>query len=112
MPPAPVCPEGMGNIPYMAGLPIGVYDTIANGNSQNSVFSLLYWGVRVGIFPPLIFLGIGTLTDFSALISSPKSLLLGAAAQIGIFATFARLLPALRDRLFTPFAWGFRKRAL
>lgn len=78
----------MGNIPYMAGLPIGVYDTIANGNSQNSVFSLLYWGVRVGIFPPLIFLGIGTLTDFSALISSPKSLLLGAAAQIGIFATF------------------------
>jgi sodium ion-translocating decarboxylase beta subunit len=78
----------MGNIPYMAGLPIGVYDTVANGNAQNSVFSLLYWGVRVGIFPPLIFLGIGTLTDFSALISSPKSLLLGAAAQIGIFATF------------------------
>ena len=78
----------MGNMPYMAGLPIGVYDTIANGNAQNSVFSLLYWGVKVGIFPPLIFLGIGTLTDFSALISSPKSLLLGAAAQIGIFATF------------------------
>ena len=78
----------MGNMPYMAGLPIGVYDTITNGNSQNSVFSLLYWGVKVGIFPPLIFLGIGTLTDFSALISSPKSLLLGAAAQIGIFATF------------------------
>lgn len=78
----------MGNMPYMAGLPIGVYDTLANGVSQNSVFSLFYWGVRVGIFPPLIFLGIGTLTDFSALISSPKSLLLGAAAQIGIFATF------------------------
>lgn len=78
----------LGNMPYMAGLPIGVYDTLSNGVSQNSVFSLFYWGVRVGIFPPLIFLGIGTLTDFSALISSPKSLLLGASAQIGIFATF------------------------
>lgn len=89
----------MGNIPYMAGLPIGVYDTVANGNAQNSVFSLLYWGVRVGIFPPLIFLGIGTLTDFSALISSPKSLLLGAAAQIGIFATFLGALALGFDQL-------------
>lgn len=78
----------LGNMPYMAGLPIGVYDTLSTGNAQNSVFSLFYWGVKVGIFPPLIFLGIGTLTDFSALISSPKSLLLGAAAQVGIFATF------------------------
>ncbi len=78
----------LGNMPYMEGLPIGVYDTVANGNAQNSVFSLFYWGVKSGIFPPLIFLGIGTLTDFSALISNPKSLLLGAAAQIGIFATF------------------------
>ena len=78
----------MGNMPYMEGLPIGVYDTVANGNDQSSVFSLIYYGVQVGVFPPLIFLGIGTLTDFSYLISSPKSLLLGAAAQIGIFATF------------------------
>lgn len=71
----------MGNMPYAAGLPIGVYD-------EGSVFSYIYMGVTNGIFPPLIFLGIGALTDFSALISSPKSLLLGAAAQMGIFATF------------------------
>lgn len=78
----------VGNIPYPAGIPIGVYDTVANGASQNSVFSLIYFGVTSGIFPPLIFLGIGALTDFSTLISSPKSLLLGAAAQLGIFATY------------------------
>jgi sodium ion-translocating decarboxylase beta subunit len=78
----------VGNIPYPAGIPIGVYDTVANGASQNSVFSLIYYGVTSGIFPPLIFLGIGALTDFSSLISSPKSVLLGAAAQVGIFATY------------------------
>ena len=78
----------IGNMPYIAGLPIGVYDSVANGASQNSVFSMLYWGVTSGIFPPLIFLGIGALTDFSSLISSPKSVLLGAAAQLGIFATY------------------------
>jgi carboxybiotin decarboxylase len=78
----------VGNMPYMAGLPIGVYDNLGAGNAQNSVFSLFYLGVTSGIFPPLIFLGIGTLTDFSSLISSPKSLLLGAAAQVGIFGTF------------------------
>ncbi len=71
----------VGNMPYMAGLPIGVYD-------KGSVFSLFYLGVTSGIFPPLIFLGIGALTDFSTLISSPKSLLLGAAAQVGIFGTY------------------------
>jgi oxaloacetate decarboxylase beta subunit len=78
----------VGNIPYIQGLPLGVYDTVANGAPQNSVFSLIYWGVTSGIFPPLIFLGIGALTDFSSLISSPKSVLLGAAAQIGIFVTY------------------------
>ncbi len=78
----------IGNMPYMAGLPVGVYDNLSSGNPQNSVFSLFYWGVTSGIFPPLIFLGIGALTDFSALISNPKYLLLGAAAQIGIFLTF------------------------
>ena len=71
----------VGNMPYMAGLPIGVYD-------KGSVFQLIYYGVTSGIFPPLIFLGIGALTDFSTLISSPKSFLLGAAAQVGIFATY------------------------
>ncbi|MBU4485693.1 MAG: sodium ion-translocating decarboxylase subunit beta, partial [Candidatus Delongbacteria bacterium] len=63
-------------------------DNLSSGNPQNSVFSLYYWGVTAGIFPPLIFLGIGSITDFSALISSPKSILLGGAAQIGIFLTF------------------------
>ena len=53
-------------------------------------------GVKLGIYPPLIFLGIGTMTDFAPLISNPKSLLLGAAAQFGIFGTYmgARLLAA------------------
>jgi len=78
----------VGNIPYDPSLPLGVYDTVANGASQNSVFSLIYFGVTSGVFPPLIFLGIGALTDFSSLISSPKSVLLGAAAQVGIFGTY------------------------
>lgn len=78
----------VGNIPYPPGVPLGVYDTVANGASQDSVFSLIYYGVTSGVFPPLIFLGIGALTDFSSLISSPKSVLLGAAAQVGIFATY------------------------
>ena len=78
----------IGNIPYLVGLPIGVYDSVANGASQNSVFSLIYWGVTSGIFPPLIFMGIGAITDFSSLISNPKSVLLGAAAQVGIFITY------------------------
>ena len=57
---------------------------------------MLYMGVKLGIYPPLIFLGIGTMTDFAPLISNPKSLLLGAAAQFGIFGTYmgARLLAA------------------
>ena len=48
----------------------------------------LYQGVKLGIYPPLIFLGIGCMTDFGPLIANPKSLILGAAAQIGIFITF------------------------
>ncbi len=52
---------------------------------------LLYWlyrGVKLGIYPPLIFMGVGAMTDFGPLIANPKSLLLGAAAQFGIFTTF------------------------
>ena len=48
----------------------------------------LYLGVKLGIYPPLIFLGVGAMTDFGPLIANPKSILLGAAAQFGIFATF------------------------
>ncbi|MFR3792653.1 MAG: sodium ion-translocating decarboxylase subunit beta [Blautia massiliensis (ex Durand et al. 2017)] len=63
------------------------------GNS-GGLADYLYLGVKLGIYPPLIFLGIGTMTDFTPLIARPSSLLLGAAAQLGIFFTFigARLL--------------------
>ncbi|MDI6700153.1 MAG: sodium ion-translocating decarboxylase subunit beta [bacterium] len=71
----------IGNIPLMLGLNVGVYE---NG----SVLNYLYFGVLHGIYPPLIFLGIGAMTDFSTLLSNPKTLLLGAAAQLGIFTTF------------------------
>lgn len=72
----------IGNIPFPldAHLQIGVYE-------KGSVMNYLYFGVIKGIYPPLIFLGIGAMTDFSALISNPKLVLLGAAAQLGIFAT-------------------------
>lgn len=73
----------IGNIPFMlgAGLQVGIYE-------QGSVLNYLYFGVVKGIYPPLIFLGIGAMTDFSSLISNPKLMLLGAAAQLGIFMTF------------------------
>lgn len=63
------------------------------GNS-GGLADYIYLGVKLGIYPPLIFLGIGTMTDFTPLIARPSSLLLGAAAQLGIFFTFigARLL--------------------
>ncbi|MFO7694899.1 MAG: sodium ion-translocating decarboxylase subunit beta [Vicinamibacterales bacterium] len=86
----------IGNIP----LPLSIFNSVSVymidpvsheyvfNTGSNSVMGMIYFGVRSGIFPPLIFLGIGALTDFSALLSNPKSLLLGAAAQIGIFVTF------------------------
>jgi oxaloacetate decarboxylase beta subunit len=54
----------------------------------SGLLGFLYYGVKLGIYPPLIFLGIGATTDFGPLIANPKSMLLGAAAQIGIFITF------------------------
>ncbi|OFY41105.1 MAG: glutaconyl-CoA decarboxylase subunit beta [Bacteroidetes bacterium GWF2_40_14] len=72
----------VGNIPFFPGLQIGVYE-------QGSVLNILYGGVIQGWYPPLIFLGIGAMTDFSALISNPKLLLIGAAAQFGIFGAYA-----------------------
>ncbi|MEG1640698.1 MAG: sodium ion-translocating decarboxylase subunit beta [Ruthenibacterium sp.] len=62
--------------------------------NEGGLADMLYLGVKLGIYPPLIFLGIGTMTDFGPLISNPKSLLLGAAAQLGIFTTYigAKLL--------------------
>ncbi len=56
--------------------------------SNGGLFYYLYQGVKLGIYPPLIFLGIGAMTDFGPLIANPKSFILGAAAQIGIFITF------------------------
>lgn len=70
----------LGNIPPVAGMAIGVYD-------DGSVLQYIYFGVSKGIFPPLIFLGIGAMTDFSTMLSNPKLVLLGAAAQVGIFLT-------------------------
>jgi len=73
----------IGNVPFLqnVGLNLGVYE-------EGSVMRYLYMGVLKGIYPPLIFLGIGAMTDFSTLISSPRLMLLGAAAQAGIFITF------------------------
>jgi len=73
----------VGNIPFLegGGLQIGIYE-------KGSVLNYLYYGVLKGIYPPLIFLGIGAMTDFSALLSNPKLVILGAAAQMGIFMTF------------------------
>ncbi len=56
--------------------------------SQGGLLDLLYLGVKLGIYPPLIFLGIGCMTDFGPLIANPKSIILGAAAQLGVFLTF------------------------
>ena len=71
----------IGNIPLFPGLSVGVYE-------QGSVLNILYGGVSQGWYPPLIFLGIGAMTDFSALISNPKLMLIGAAAQFGIFGAY------------------------
>ncbi|PIY30206.1 MAG: glutaconyl-CoA decarboxylase subunit beta, partial [Bacteroidetes bacterium CG_4_10_14_3_um_filter_42_6] len=74
----------IGNIPFFQdggiNLQLGIYQ-------EGSVLNYLYFGVVKGIYPPLIFLGIGAMTDFSSLISNPRLMLLGAAAQIGIFLT-------------------------
>lgn len=59
---------------------------------NGQLLDFLYLGVKLGIYPPLIFLGIGAMTDFSPLISNPKSLFLGAAAQLGVFVAFALAL--------------------
>ncbi|PVX50832.1 oxaloacetate decarboxylase beta subunit [Balneicella halophila] len=75
----------VGNIPFFQAenfnLQLGLYE-------PGSVLNILYSGVAKGWYPPLIFMGIGAMTDFSSLISKPKLMLLGAAAQFGIFLTF------------------------
>ena len=71
----------IGNIPFQPGNEIGIYE-------EGSVLNILYQGVRQGWYPPLIFLGIGAMTDFSALLANPKLMLVGAAAQFGIFGAY------------------------
>ncbi|MCD6501244.1 sodium ion-translocating decarboxylase subunit beta [bacterium] len=75
----------IGNIPLPPGAIIGVY---GQSPEMRSVFNILYFGVKTGLYPALIFLGIGAMTDFSTLISNPKTVVLGAAAQAGVFFTF------------------------
>lgn len=75
----------VGNIAFTPGFQIGIYES-------GSVLNYLYFGVLQGIYPPLIFLGIGAMTDFSALISNPKLMLIGAAAQLGIFGAYSLAL--------------------
>jgi oxaloacetate decarboxylase beta subunit len=64
------------------------YHSYRHVMAEGGLLDILYIGVKAGVYPCLIFLGVGAMTDFGPLIANPKSLLLGAAAQIGIFATF------------------------
>ncbi len=81
-----------GYEPYLL-LPIAFGMLLVNlpGNGlmeEGGLFKYLYYGIEYGIYPPLIFLGVGALTDFGPVIANPKSVLLGAAAQFGIFTAF------------------------
>ncbi len=75
----------VGNIPFFKGFGLGIYE-------PNSVLHYLYFGVTSGVYPSIVFLGLGAMTDFSSLLAKPKLMLLGAAAQMGIYFT---LLSAL-----------------
>lgn len=70
----------VGNIPFFKGFGIGIYE-------PNSVLHYLYFGVTTGVYPSIVFLGLGAMTDFSSLLAQPKLMLLGAAAQMGIYFT-------------------------
>lgn len=71
----------IGNIPFAEGMEIGIYE-------EGSVLNILYNGVERGWYPPLIFLGIGAMTDFSSLLANPKLMVIGACAQFGIFGAY------------------------
>ena len=75
----------VGNIPFFKGFGLGIYE-------PNSVLHYLYFGVTTGVYPSIVFLGLGAMTDFSSLLAMPRLMLLGAAAQMGIYFT---LLSAL-----------------
>ena len=84
---------------FLTNLPLANLMGEPIGTETGGLLYYLYQGNHLGIFPPLIFLGVGAMTDFGPLIANPKSLLLGAAAQFGIFITF---LGAIASGLFTP----------
>ena len=71
----------VGNIPFQTGMEIGIYE-------PGSVLNILYNGVEKGWYPPLVFLGVGAMTDFSALLANPKLMVIGGAAQFGIFGAY------------------------
>ncbi len=84
-------PIGFGIL--LANLPLGNLMAPPSGEQIGGLFYYLYQGTRLVIYPPLIFIGVGAWTDFGPLIANPKTILLGAAAQIGIFLTlFGALL--------------------
>ncbi|PLX54249.1 MAG: glutaconyl-CoA decarboxylase subunit beta, partial [Desulfobacteraceae bacterium] len=70
----------VGNVPFFKGFGLGIYES-------NSVLHYLYFGVTTGLYPSIVFLGLGAMTDFSSLLARPSLMLLGAAAQMGIFFT-------------------------
>jgi oxaloacetate decarboxylase beta subunit len=70
----------VGNVPFFKGFGLGIYES-------NSVLHYLYFGVTTGVYPSIVFLGLGAMTDFSSLLAQPKLMLLGAAAQMGIYVT-------------------------
>lgn len=79
-------PIGFGAL--MVNLPLNGLMTPPHGDEIGGLFHYLSYGVRLEIFPPLIFLGLGALTDFGPLLANPKTLLLGGAAQLGVFGAF------------------------
>ncbi len=70
----------VGNIPFFKGFGLGIYE-------NNSVLHYLYFGVTTGLYPSIVFLGLGAMTDFTSMLARPKLMLLGAAAQMGIYFT-------------------------
>ncbi|MGB5423656.1 MAG: sodium ion-translocating decarboxylase subunit beta, partial [Desulfobacterales bacterium] len=75
----------VGNIPFFKGFGLGIYE-------PNSVLHYLYFGVTSGVYPSIVFLGLGAMTDFSSLLAMPRLMLLGAAAQMGIYFTLISAL--------------------
>jgi oxaloacetate decarboxylase beta subunit len=75
----------VGNVPFFKGFGLGIYE-------PNSVLHYLYFGVTSGVYPSIVFLGLGAMTDFSSLLAMPRLMLLGAAAQMGIYTTLISAL--------------------